>query len=70
MNSVLEKVDVDAVRAAFPETWTHVHNIDWLRVGWKLKLAGVNWNSLPDMAARCEKAGIIQRDGYTLRRTP
>jgi len=63
-------VNIDAVRKLFPETWTHVHNLDWLRIGFGLKLHGVEWRSLPEALTRCELAGIVQRDGYTIRRKP
>lgn len=61
-------IDLQAVREVFPETWTHAHNINWLQVGYRLKLAGVEWRDLPEVMARCEKAGVLLRDGYLVRR--
>ena len=61
------------IKNALPETWTHVHNVNWLRVGFALKLAGIDWRSESDLhnaMALMERLGVVQRDGYTVRRTP
>lgn len=62
--------DVDIVRQALPETWTNVQNLNWLQIGFALKLAGMNWKSLESAMATLERAGIVQRDGYCIRRSP
>ena len=72
---MVENQDTDAfdramIRNCLPETWTHVHNLNLLQIGFAAKLAGLNWKSLPELFATLEKSGMIQRDGYTLRRSP
>jgi hypothetical protein len=58
----------------FPETWTHTANINWLGVGFNLKLVGVDWRSEAELAncmAFMEKTGVIQRrEMHLIRRTP
>lgn len=39
-----------ALRNVIPNTWTHVKNIDPLRLRFNLKLAGVNWESEKHLA--------------------
>ncbi len=58
------------LRRCLPETWTHIHNVNLLQIGFAAKLAGVDWQSLPELFSSLEKSGLIQRNGYTLRRTP
>jgi hypothetical protein len=60
------------VKALLPETWTHVQNVNLLRIGFELKLLGVDWRS-NDELAKCmvyfEKAGLMRRDGVLVRRS-
>ena len=62
--------DASMLRACLPETWTHVHNVNLLQIGFAAKLAGIDWRSLPGLFAALEIGGLIQRDGYSIRRVP
>lgn len=62
-------LDVALIREALPETWTHIDNVNWLRVGFTLKLAGLDWRSLPGAIVRLQQLGLLQRDGYLIRRS-
>lgn len=60
----------EKVAAVFPETWTHRANINWLQIGYRLKLLGV-WPPGMDLArllAACEMTGLLLRDGDLFRR--
>lgn len=73
-NETLDRSKVAQIMSTvLPETWTHVHNVNWLAVGFHLKLAGVDWRSESELhgaMALLERAGIVQRNGYTIRRVP
>ena len=58
------------IRGVLPETWTHVSNLNWLKIGFHLKLAGIDWRSLEDGMAQIERLGLVQRDGWSIRRAP
>jgi hypothetical protein len=55
----------------FPETWTHVANINLIAVRYRLKLMGVDFRSEDEFAqclAQLEINKILLRDGLCLRR--
>lgn len=62
-----------ALRNIFPETWTHVSNLDslTLRIMYQLKLMDVHLheNELPAFMAFCEKTGIVLRNGLQIKRS-
>jgi hypothetical protein len=60
----------EKVAAVFPETWTHARNINWLQVGWRLKLLGVWPVGMPleQVLATCERLKLLLRDGELIRR--
>lgn len=73
MNTTIDAVNLSVVRNVLPETWTNVANLNWLQIGFHLKLAGIDWRSDRDLTnamAALERAGVVQRDGYCIRRTP
>jgi hypothetical protein len=59
------------LRALLPETWTHIENLNGLKLGFGLKLIGVDWRSPEEFGKVMlflEKVGIIQRqNGYQVR---
>lgn len=60
-----------ALAAAFPETWTHIGNINFLQLGYKLKVLGIDWSSQEELAkvlAFLEQKGVILRDGFAIRK--
>lgn len=68
--SEMSETGVKALHNVLPETWTHVDNLNLLHIGFAMKLAGIDWRTLPEGFARMEHLGLIQRNGYTIRRTP
>jgi hypothetical protein len=63
----------EKLRAMLPETWTLATNLDGLRLGFSLKLAGVDWRSEDEFGRVMlflEKVGIMQRKDYLVRRNP
>lgn len=62
-----------ALKDIFPETFTHVSNLNILQIGFKFKLLGLDWRSqeqMADVMATLEKRRIILRDGHTIKRNP
>jgi hypothetical protein len=62
------------IREVLPETWTHIDNLNALRIGFRLKLIGVDWRSPEEFGQAMvfiEHAGIMQRQNdYQVRRNP
>jgi hypothetical protein len=65
------RVNEAALRALLPETWTHMDNLDGLKIGFGLKLLGIDWQSEDEFGKVMiflEKVGILQRqNGYQVR---
>lgn len=67
------KANEDAISNMLPETWTHIENLNGLKIGFQLKLLGFDWRSeeqLSKIMVFLERVGIMQREGYTVRRNP
>ena len=67
--------DVAKHRAAllqtFPETWTHVKNLNMLQIGFRLKVLGIDWRSNADLGAArviLTREGILEMDGVLMQR--
>lgn len=64
----------DAIKRLLPDTWTHIENLDGLRIGFQLKLIGVDWRSeleFGKVMVFLEKVGLMQRqNGYQVRANP
>jgi hypothetical protein len=64
--------NLQTIRSLFPETWTHVSNVDFLPIQFRCKVLGLNFRSTEDFAlfmAFLEKNKIIHRDGLLIRRS-
>lgn len=60
-----------ALLALLPETWTHVSNLNLSQIGYSLKLLGVDWRSVSELAdcfAALEIQKLLLRDGNLVRR--
>lgn len=67
------KKNEKAIKDMFPETWTHVGNLNGLQLGFQMKLLGIDWRSeeqFGKVMVYLEKVKIILRDGLTIRRNP
>jgi len=56
-----------------PQTWTHIDNLDPVKLGYQFKVIGIDWRSNEELTAvlcLLEKIGITLRDGYTIRANP
>lgn len=64
----------DKLSKLLPETWTHIENLNGLKIGFQLKLIGVEWRSTDEFGkvmVFLEKVGIMQRqNGYQVRSNP
>lgn len=55
----------------FPDTYTDVRNINVIKIGFNLKLLGVDCRSqeeLQKIIHWCEEVGIVERDGLAIRK--
>jgi hypothetical protein len=65
-----------AIKETLPEQWTPIVEFGQagaLKVGFKLKLLGVDWRSQQEFGkimVYLEKIGFMQRDGMMIRRNP
>jgi len=65
---------VEAVKKVFPESFTHIANLNVAAIGFGLKVAGIDWRSQHDYAVfmgLAAEAGIIEHENgnpYILRR--
>lgn len=72
-NRVWLRENEQALKALFPETWTHVENLNGLELGFGMKLIGIDWRSTAEFSfvlIVLEKLGLTLRDGLTVRRNP
>ena len=52
------------LKKLLPETWTHMHNLNGLKIGFGLKLLGIDWRSEEEFGrvmVWIEKIGIMVR---------
>lgn len=64
------KINEAGLKAMLPKTWTHMHNLDALRLGYQLKLIGVDWRSQEEFGkvmVYLEKIGLLLRDGLNVK---
>jgi hypothetical protein len=65
-NDAWMRANADKLRAALPTDWTPVDQTLMLRVGFAIKVAGVEWHSQEEFG-RCmaffEKTGLMERMG-------
>lgn len=62
-----------ALKEIFPNTWTHMGNLNGLQIAFKFKLLGVDWRSeeqFSKVMVYLEKVKIIIREGYTIKANP
>lgn len=62
-----------ALKALLPETWTLVTNLNGPKLGWGLKLLGVDWRSEQEFGrvmVFLEKVQLMQRRDYQVRANP
>lgn len=56
------------IKNLLPKTWTHMHNLNILKIGFGLKLIGIDWRSEDEFGkimVFLEKIGImIRQNGY------
>lgn len=67
------KKNEQTLKEIFPETWTHMHNLNGLQIGFQLKLYGVDWQSQEEFGQimiYLEKIKLFLRDGYFVKRNP
>ena len=54
----------DKLKGLLPDIWTHMHNLNGLKIGFGLKLLGVDWKSEDEFGTIMlwlEKIGIMVR---------
>jgi hypothetical protein len=68
------KKNTEAVKKMLPLTWTHIANLEGLKIGFAMKLIGLDWRT-QDQFGRImvffEKIGVMQRQNvYHVRANP
>ena len=62
------------LKGLIPSNWTHINNLNGLKIGFQLKLIGVDWRSQDEFGkvmVFLEKVGIMQRqNGFQVRANP
>jgi len=61
-----------AIKDLFPDTWTHVMNLNPVAIGFGLKLIGIDYRTDAEyckVVQFFEDVGILMRDGYLVRRS-
>ncbi len=59
------KVHETELKALFPADWSHACRVSMLKIGWELKLLGVEWRSeieLINIFVYFGKIGIVEHD--------
>ena len=68
------RANEDAVKKLLPENWTHIENLNGMKLGLGLKLVGIDWRSedqFGKVMLFLEKIGFMQRqNGYQVRANP
>jgi len=63
----------DGLKKLLPETWTLDTNLNGMKIGFGLKLLGVDWRSVDDFSrvmVFLEKTGLLLRKDYQVRANP
>jgi len=72
-NEAWLRTNEKAIKDMLPETWTHVHNLNGLKIGFTLKLLGIDWRSQDEFGkvmVFLERTKFMLRDGLLVRRNP
>lgn len=64
----------DKIKALLPDTWTHMENLNGLKLGFQLKLVGIDWRSHDEFGkvmVFLERMGfLIRTNGVLVRANP
>jgi hypothetical protein len=67
------RANEEKLKALLPETWTHLHNLNGLQIGFRMKLLGIDWRSEDEFGRVMmfmERAKFMLRDGMLVKRNP
>ena len=68
------RANEDAIKKMLPDTWTHMENLNGLKLGVQMKLLGIDWRTedqFGKVMVFLEKMGFLQRqNGYQVRANP
>ena len=67
------KKNEKALKEIFPDTWTHIENLNGIQIGFQFKLLGIDWRSeeqFTRVMTYLERIKIILRDGFTIKANP
>lgn len=60
-----------AIKSMLPETWTHINNLNGLKLGYQMKVLGIDWRSEEDFGKVMlffERIHFLLRDGVLVKR--
>lgn len=67
------RANEDKIKDILPETWTHIHNLNGLQMGFKMKLLGIDWRSEDEFGRVMvffQKTKLMLMDGLLVKRNP
>ena len=67
------KIHEKAIKAALPVQWTPIDEINFTAIGFRLKVLGIEWDSLAELNSVLfflEAIGIIEREWRKIRGNP
>lgn len=68
------RANEEKIKDLLPQTWTHIENLSGLKLGYGLKLLGVDWRNEQQFGAVMvflEKTGLMLRqNGFQVRANP
>ncbi len=63
-----------SLKDMLPKTWTHMHNLNPVQIGYKLKLLGIDWRSDQDfgsvMVYLWRVGFMLRKDKYLIKAAP
>jgi len=66
------KDNEEKIKELLPETWTHMANLDGMKLGFQLKVLGIEWHGeeFGQVMLFLEKIGFMLREDLKVRRNP
>jgi hypothetical protein len=72
-NAAWLRANEQAIKDLFPETWTHIGNLEGLKIAYRMKVLGIDWRSEDQFAkvmVFLTKTGFLLMQGQTVKRNP
>jgi len=67
------KENEDKIKKVFPNTFTHMQNLNMLKIGFGLKIIGIDWRTYHELSNAMvffEKSGLLLRQDNCIKSNP